>query len=268
VGAFTAETPGHDRLGARVHGVGIGFTFDETRIGRHAAVPSPPPESEHAWYAPGEPSLVELLHLRRPEDSVAKLTSPTGACSGALVDPEVILTAAHCVENRVRPRDIAVAFEPDGVPVTLRGVRSIVLPRCAHPFEGGGDIAALVLDARIEGIPPLRVQRDRPPEMGAVWTAIGYGSSKRAHVHAAGTVAAVTPTASLLYAWAERGDSGGPALDMMSGDLVGIVSRGNGWATSLTRVDVFGDVLERARTAARTRDPSEELSAQCAPDPA
>jgi V8-like Glu-specific endopeptidase len=245
--------------------VGVGFVFEETKIGRHPAVPKPPPESEHAMYAPGAPSLVDLLGLRRTEDSVVKVRVRSGSCSGTLVDPAVVLTALHCVDDGVRARDISVTFEPDGVPLTMRRARTIVAPRCTHTYEGGGDIAALVLEARVDGIRPMRVRRAQPPVIGEVWSAMGYGSANRVHVHAAGTVTSVTETASLIYAEAEHGDSGGPGVDMRTGELVGVVSRGNASVTSLTRVDVFADVLERAEAAARTSDPSEELFTSCDP---
>jgi secreted trypsin-like serine protease len=259
-----AQTPGHERAAQHTMGVGIGFVFEETKIGRHSAVPKPPPESEHASYALGT-SLVDELGLRRTEDSVVKVRVPSGTCSGALVDPAVVLTALHCVNEGVHARDVLVAFEPDGVPLTTRRARTIVVPRCAHTYEGGGDIAALVLDGRVDGIPPMRVRRARPPVIGEVWLAMGYGPSDRVHVHASGTVTSVSDTASRINAQAEHGDSGGPAVDLRTGELVGVVSRGNALGTSLTRVDVFADVLDRAETAARTRDPSEELFTSCGP---
>src|SRR5262249_13311460 len=123
----------------------------------------------------------------------------------------------------------------------------------------------LVLDGRVDGIPPMRVRRAQPPVIGEVWLAMGYGGTNRVHVHASGRVTSVGDTAALIYAQAEHGDSGGPAGDMRTGELVGVVSRGNASVTSLTRVDVFADVLERAETAARTSDPSEELFTSCGP---
>jgi hypothetical protein len=195
-----------------------------------------------------------------------------GLCTGALIAPNVVLTARHCVSKtseQVRcPADepqvlgdraassLLVLVGDDvthAVPVA-RG-RELVVPDVDALCDD--DIALIVLDRPVVGIDPLDV-RLHGVAKGDHVRAIGFGK-KGNHV-AAGTkvlrehvrVTEATATEFMVGEATCQGDSGGPALDEASGDVVGVVSRGGPSCDGAdahniyTRTDAFLDLIKDA----------------------
>lgn len=184
-------------------------------------------------------------------------------CSGALIAPNLVLTAQHCIAES--PRRISCAesrfgdvVAPDRVYVTP----SVLLcERCDVPWFSvhevlpvpsgddrvcGNDIALLVLDSPVpsEHATPLDPRLDEPPEQGESYAAVGFGrtgaqnrdSGVRRQLDAL-RVACVGAGCDTKGRVAESewvgetgtcpGDSGGPALDVWE-RVIGVSSRGRG----------------------------------------
>jgi len=199
-------------------------------------------------------------------------------CSGALVAPNLVLTARHCVSRAVTatPSCDASAIavytgshvRPDvDVPVA-RAVRTL------HPTGQvlcDSDVAFLVLDRPIPNATILSMRLTAPVEAGDVVVPVGFGGGPsnvvgRKVARQMSTVLATGPSANAATGAVLgprefevdratcRGDSGGPAIDVISGEIVGVVSRGGSCSANgnhvYTRVDAYSRLATAAFSAA------------------
>jgi hypothetical protein len=171
--------------------------------------------------------------------------SPSPSCAGALVAPDVVLTALHCVMLTAEPidcalhRDAAIGAASPALraPASLRVLvgedessaverargRGIVVPDGATVCRA--DIALLLLDQGIDGIAPLVVRATGVAQGDHVRTvgfAAGGAGPKllRDHVPIVGVEAGAMELAELV-----SGNGGGPALDETTAEIVGVASR-------------------------------------------
>lgn len=223
-------------------------------------------------------------------DSASHIT----LCSGALVAPNLVLTARHCVSRAVTatpscdargrshngdhlaedvdPASISVYtgshVRPDVDAPVARAVRTL------HPTGQvlcDSDVAFLVLDRPVPGATVLRMRLHAPVETGDVVVPVGFGggpSNVVGHKVARqqSTVLATGPSANAATGAVLgprefevdratcRGDSGGPAIDVVSGEIVGVVSRGGSCSANgnhvYTRVDAYSHLATAAFSAA------------------
>jgi hypothetical protein len=215
-------------------------------------------------------------------------------CSGALVAPNLVLTARHCVSRAVtatpscdaRGRShnghhLAEDVDPSSIAIyTGAHVRPDVdapaghAVRTLHPTGQvlcDADVAFLVLDRPIAGATVLSLRMHRPVETGDFIVPVGFGGGIENVVgtkvaRARSTVLATGPTANSATGAVLgprefevdratcRGDSGGPAIDVMSGEIVGVVSRGGSCSANgnhvYTRVDAYKRLAQAAFSAA------------------
>jgi MYXO-CTERM domain-containing protein len=187
-------------------------------------------------------------------------------CSGALLAPNVVLTARHCVtknlstsvacdENGKSANGPHVAGDQDPINIgvytgdapnfatrPLSFAKAIVAPTGAYLCDS--DIALVVLEDPITDVAPLAVRLSTPAQAGETIRSVGYGQNDKklpigtrfrksgVEVLAQGRMVSHSKTPLGAHEFEVgrsicQGDSGGPAISEETGAVIGVVSRGN-----------------------------------------
>lgn len=238
----------------------------------------------HAVERESSPGVVAIA------TAVGDTPSHITLCSGALVAPNLVLTARHCVSRAVtatpscdaRGRShngdhLAEDVDPAAIAVYLGShVRPEVdtpvarAVRTLHPTGQvlcDADVAFVVLDRPLLGTPILPMRLHASVEAGDVVVPVGFGGGplnivghkvarSKSKVLAIGpsanaaTGAVLGPREFEVDQATCRGDSGGPAIDAMTGEIVGVISRGGSCTGHGNHVYTRVDAYNRLATAA------------------
>lgn len=217
--------------------------------------------------------------LAREDDYVVRIVVSATSCSGTLIDEDQVLTAHHCLALRDKfgdfthkdasPKDIHVELGGDYLPWGDVGVRAVVAPPCGYA-AGEGDIAILVLERKLIGVPTAKPRLDGGPLMGEQVSPVGFGRcalsseaiSRRQRL--GGKIDKVLDSRFRLDAGICPGDSGGPVLSEGTGQVIGVISaavmdgsevtRGR---AEFTRLDRWRSVFASAKAIADGQSASE-----------
>lgn len=160
-----------------------------------------------------------------------------GACTGTVVAPDIILTAAHCVAGN---KQVAVAYAEDGSHVLQRVAAKAVNPGFSPNARVSVDMALIRLEGRLpQRFQPMALETgDSNHAIGVRRTIAGFGLAVDRDEASAGTLRSARVTVlPKLYPRFLRlgyrvdadlsdfavctGDSGGPVLD--GSTVVGVV---------------------------------------------
>lgn len=190
---------------------------------------------------------------------VAVLTGDA-LCTGVVLAKDVVLTARHCVaavrvdavECPAREPQVGRHVVASSVAIhvgdDVRAAPPVAFGRAIHAPASDAicddDVALVTLDRPLEGVTPLRLSRRRA-RVGDRVVAVGYGQvgdRGRSGVRRFRTDVVVTRTTPGELTVSEStcsGDSGGPAIDEASGEVVGILSRGSGRCAGVSAWNVY-----------------------------
>jgi V8-like Glu-specific endopeptidase len=223
-----------------------------------------PPESVSSPIVGGEPGGDPAVVWVYNGDS-------GGLCTGTLIEPRVVLTAKHCVQEPDRegpsaPSRLAVGTGDRAGSGTTFRVQSVYATPGVWREDArrglagalvGIDVAVIVLVSGPRDVDPIPVRRTSPSDLvGDEFTATGFGQipSGRAGTRytTTGTVSAVDGDLIYVGAVTCQGDSGGP---MITPDgVAGVVSFGTGGCGSgygaynaiYSFLDMIDDAIEEA----------------------
>jgi hypothetical protein len=177
--------------------------------------------------------------LASEDDYVVRIVVGSVTCSGALIRDDRVLTAHHCVAARdgkghpldhdVSPESVRVELGGDYLPWGEVGVRAVLAPSCGY-VSGDGDLAVLVLERRLIGIATRPARLEAPPTKHDEIEPIGFGRCAlsadgihRKH-RLGGAIELVSEGRFRLAAAICPGDSGGPAVSIKGGEILGVIS--------------------------------------------
>ena len=254
-------------VGALVAAIGVSF-FVFVRSGE--AVPRAAADGQPASASVVSPGIIGGTAVpdgKYPFMSYIQLFrngKPFAACGGTLIDPDSVLTAAHCLVDATGARVTVGATDrtQEAQGQTIRAIRPFIHPRFNHPALAY-DVAVLKLERPVKGIKPIKLataSQNNLETPGRKLTVAGWGvtnpsgnqetprlrevsipmvSDSRAKRAYATAPSVRTPPyyPSLQVAAGEKGkdacfgDSGGPLFDPGSRTEVGITSHGVPCAT-------------------------------------
>ncbi len=185
------------------------------------------------WELHGDPLSAKECPGNRFADQI---TVPS--CTGFLVKPDLLVTAAHCVKSQDDCDsfnwvfEYALAGEGDKNYTKVGADR---VYRCkkiaARNYQAFGDIdyAILQLDRPVEGRKPLKLALDAQVSPGLELVNIGNSNGLPLKFKGSAQILKITPNGWAFESEMDTfgGDSGSPFFDAGTGEVLGVTSRGH-----------------------------------------
>lgn len=264
----------------------VSFVSNERPSSQGATAGVQPPSAAHAenpngrGELPNDDEIIEPDHPladTKAERHVVHIHGPSDrTCSGVMLGPSIVATAARCL--RVEPRgasaiaanhEYRVEIPSSTLTWTNRRAKFAVTAACDHHEL---DVALLVLAEPAPWVPGLRIIS--APNTGAKLEALGFGHCQgqtRKAADRVGTVRSRVSEAIVIDVPLCRGDAGGPVVDGPEGDIVGVISRRDDpegsplRTTTIARLDTIRvrDMLEQAKTLSSGGDATKMTAVAC-----
>jgi V8-like Glu-specific endopeptidase len=224
------------------------------------------------------------LELAEQQDAIVRVLGDGGACTGTLIASDLVLTAHHCVVSRATresrtysltpAKDLSIELGGDYLAWGTVGVKHVVVPPCGHR-GGEGDLAILVLDRKLLGVPTMRARLTQEPQIGEPVDAVGFGlcatsEGIKRRPRAGGPIRALTGGTVEVSAAICPGDSGGPVLARGTNEVLAVVSMSQMDGSEKTlglsvmsRLDSFRPLFAQARMIAEGAHPQELPPLSC-----
>lgn len=217
------------------------------------------------------PIKMQLIGGERVSSSlhpqVARLSlNGAGLCTGTLIAPDALITAAHCFfddrnSRSVGDTDVVATFAVGSFRSRLVFINPNYVPRSEACIEGETDIAIVLLESNVSGVEPSKVSSSAP-FVGSQIELVGYGSEgdenfgmngvlpPSGFVNQGNTVIENLSTSYLEWKFDRNetntagGDSGGPAFSQTNDHAITSITCGGGGNAELgtdslnTRLDI------------------------------
>jgi hypothetical protein len=264
----------------------VSFVNNEQPLSPSGAQGLPAASAAHHATASGTPELPNddvFVEPARPaagtrqERALVHIHGPDGLlCSGVLLGPRIVATAQRCLKGETKGvrelsqrREYRVEIASSTLTWTNRRARYAILPDCQwHEL----DLGILVLAEAAPWVLPLKVAS--APGTGGRVQALGFGHCAGQTAGArerTGTVRNRDSEAVVIDVPLCKGDTGGPVIDGLDGDVVGLISRRDDpegsplRTTTIARLDTHQarTLLAQAQMLADGADPARLEGVAC-----
>lgn len=161
------------------------------------------------------------------------LTQPSASiCSGTLIAPDLILTAAHCYQSETLCKQAAWVFgyhESKKTPYEVKekevyGCKEIVYKN--FDLENGADFAVIKLDRKVKGHSPVKLRASGSPEVKTKLVLIGHPNGLPTKIADDAWITEIQGNVLMTNVDAYSGNSGSGVFNADTEFLEGVLSHG------------------------------------------